>query len=219
MKTIIKFATTLAIVVALGFGSTANAFTIGQRGQDVVELQAKLIENGYDIPAITTGGAALGYFGYQTQAALAASEATVTASPLKLGAGSGEFYGPFTGLNNVKTIANQSFLKNATTTPCSFVFTATSSLSFFSVQVASTSAQATIYDLATSTSPNATTSLITQFSTNISNVGANAKASLVWNGDQTQVGTISPGTFLVLGVRGVTGGSPGGSCQYEAKIF
>ena len=63
---------------------TANAFYIGQRGGEVVDLQLTLIEAGYDIPAITSGVAKPGYFGVQTQAALAAREASQPS--LKLGA-------------------------------------------------------------------------------------------------------------------------------------
>lgn len=64
----------VAIVAVLGFVGTANAFVIGDRGQDVRDLQITLIEAGFDIPLITSGVAQPGYFGVQTQAALAAYE-------------------------------------------------------------------------------------------------------------------------------------------------
>lgn len=135
-----------------------------------------------------------------------------------LGAVSGpDSYFPYVANNNVKTISDRQTMKNATTTPCAFLVTATSSLSFFSINIASTSAQSTTYDLATSTSYNATTSAITTFGG--TTIAANKTGALIWNADQTQVGIISPNTYVVLGVRGVTGGTPGGFCQFEAKAL
>ncbi len=44
--------------------------TVGSTGADVVALQTALISAGYDIPAISSGAAAPGYFGSQTKAAV-----------------------------------------------------------------------------------------------------------------------------------------------------
>ena len=44
--------------------------TVGSTGTDVVALQTALISAGFDIPAITSGAAAPGYFGSQTKAAV-----------------------------------------------------------------------------------------------------------------------------------------------------
>lgn len=134
-----------------------------------------------------------------------------------LGAVSGpDVYFPYTANNNVKTISDSRAMAEASTT-CSFLFTATSSLSFFSARIASSSAQITTYALGTSTSPFATTSLITSFQNKI--VPANAQESLIWNADQTQMGIIAPNTYLNLKVGGITGGRQGGVCQVEAKVL
>jgi hypothetical protein len=139
---------------------------------------------------------------------------TKTEAP-KLGSVTGpDFYGPYRAFNNVKGLADRSTFK-ASTTPCAFLFTATSSLKSFDFMVSSTSAQATTYTLATSTSFNATTSVIASFVA----VAANGQSAQSWNAVDRQVGTISPNTYVVLGVTGVTGGFPGGSCQYEASIY
>jgi hypothetical protein len=47
-----------------------SGLTFGSRGQQVTQLQVYLIQHGGQIPAITQGGAAYGYFGNQTMAAL-----------------------------------------------------------------------------------------------------------------------------------------------------
>lgn len=65
--------------------TTANAFTLGQTGRDVADLQLTLLESGFDIPALSSGLAQPGYFGVQTQKALVAYEAS-QASDVKFGA-------------------------------------------------------------------------------------------------------------------------------------
>lgn len=77
----------VVIMTVIAISSTANAFSIGSRGQEVKDLQITLIEAGFDIPAITSGGADFGYFGVQTEKALAAYEASKPS--LKLGAAAG----------------------------------------------------------------------------------------------------------------------------------
>lgn len=57
-----------SVASAQGYSFNAN-LTVGSTGADVVALQTYLIANGFDIPAITSGAAAKGYFGSQTQAA------------------------------------------------------------------------------------------------------------------------------------------------------
>jgi peptidoglycan hydrolase-like protein with peptidoglycan-binding domain len=55
--------------------------TIGSRGADVTALQQILIAEGFDIPALTTGGTAYGYFGSQTKAAVIKYQAAHGVSP------------------------------------------------------------------------------------------------------------------------------------------
>lgn len=59
-----------AVVQAQNY-SFNNDLTLGSSGQDVVNLQTWLITNGFDIPALADG-VSKGYFGSQTQAAVAA---------------------------------------------------------------------------------------------------------------------------------------------------
>lgn len=72
------------------FYTFTTNLTIGSRGADVVELQKILISLGYDIPALTTGGAAYGYFGTQTRAAVAAYQRAHGITPAV------GFFGPIT---------------------------------------------------------------------------------------------------------------------------
>src|SRR3989344_6356662 len=55
----------------------ANYLTVGSTGADVSALQQWLIDNSFDIPAITSGAAAKGYFGQQTKAAVVKYQASV----------------------------------------------------------------------------------------------------------------------------------------------
>lgn len=75
----------IAAIIATSVPGIANAFYLGQRGQEVADLQFTLIEAGFDIPAISSGVAKAGYFGVQTRSALDAYETSKTPS-LKLGA-------------------------------------------------------------------------------------------------------------------------------------
>jgi peptidoglycan hydrolase-like protein with peptidoglycan-binding domain len=65
-----------ATVATLAIASVASAasfnvnLTVGSTGADVVALQSALIAAGFDIPAISSGAAAKGYFGSQTKAAV-----------------------------------------------------------------------------------------------------------------------------------------------------
>lgn len=103
MNKITKLIAVIALL-AFGFASTAHAFSIGQRGGEVADLQITLIEAGFDIPAITSGAAQLGYFGVQTQRALTAYEASKATSGLTLGAVStlDGVDNPFVSINGLK---------------------------------------------------------------------------------------------------------------------
>lgn len=57
------------VVGAQGYSFNAN-LSVGSTGASVVALQTALISAGYNIPAISSGAAAKGYFGSQTQAAV-----------------------------------------------------------------------------------------------------------------------------------------------------
>ena len=64
----------VSIAGAQGYMFNTN-LTVGSTGPDVVALQTALMSAGYDIPAITSGAAAKGYFGSQTKAAAMAYQA------------------------------------------------------------------------------------------------------------------------------------------------
>lgn len=57
-----------------GYAFSYN-LSAGSEGADVVALQTALMNAGFNIPAITSGAAAKGYFGSQTQAAVRAYQA------------------------------------------------------------------------------------------------------------------------------------------------
>ena len=139
----------------------------------------------------------------------------ITKTEPKLGGFPGADFTSPMSLNRVVTIADRQSMRNATTTPCAFLITATTSLSFFSIQIASTSAQAATWTIATSTTYNSTSSPIATFPA----IAANSLASQSWNGVDRQVGNMSPGTYLVASVAGITGGSQGGVCQFEGKVY
>jgi len=84
-------------VAVLAFASIAGAqgymfsknLTVGSTGADVTALQTWLIANGYDIPSISSGVAAKGYFGSQTKTAVAKYQTAV-------GLPAFGFFGPLT---------------------------------------------------------------------------------------------------------------------------
>lgn len=63
--------------------------TLGSSGSDVVALQTWLINNGYDIAAVSSGRQTKGYFSYQTAAAVARYQASI-------GTYSTGYFGPLT---------------------------------------------------------------------------------------------------------------------------
>jgi len=84
-------------IATLAFVSVASAqtfepfmnLTVGSTGVEVSNLQTWLLDNNFNIPAISTGVAVKGYFGSQTQAAVAAYQRTV-------GLPSQGYFGPLT---------------------------------------------------------------------------------------------------------------------------
>ncbi len=68
----------VALALILGSAGVAQAasltlssnLTIGSTGTEVSSLQQFLLDNGYDIPALSSGAAMKGYFGQQTKAAV-----------------------------------------------------------------------------------------------------------------------------------------------------
>lgn len=79
MKRILMTTGIAVLALATIVGAQAYAFntnlTVGSTGADVVALQTALMAAGYDIPAITSGAAAKGYFGSQTKSAVMAYQA------------------------------------------------------------------------------------------------------------------------------------------------
>ena len=65
----VAFLAFVSVVVAQNF-TFSNDLSVGARGSDVSALQSWLINNGFDIPAISLGGVARGYFGAQTKLAV-----------------------------------------------------------------------------------------------------------------------------------------------------
>jgi peptidoglycan hydrolase-like protein with peptidoglycan-binding domain len=82
-------AATILGSVAMTYAAFTTYLTVGSTGADVTALQSWLINNGYSIPAISSGAAAKGYFGQQTKAAVVAYQA-------KMGLPATGFVGPLT---------------------------------------------------------------------------------------------------------------------------
>ena len=61
---------TLAIATVAAAATFSANLTVGSTGSDVVALQTALIGAGFDIPAVSSGAVAKGYFGSQTKAAV-----------------------------------------------------------------------------------------------------------------------------------------------------
>ncbi|MEN9524210.1 MAG: putative peptidoglycan binding domain [Candidatus Parcubacteria bacterium] len=72
-------------IALLAFASIVSAqnypysrdLTVGMSGPEVTALQAWLISNGYNIPAVSSGAASYGYFGAQTRLAVMAYQRAV----------------------------------------------------------------------------------------------------------------------------------------------
>jgi hypothetical protein len=129
-------------------------------------------------------------------------------------------------LGGIVTSGKTLTMTNATSTPCAFLSpSATSTLRYFSAYVASSTAvTSTTYVLATSTTPYATSSLITRFGTAATGaVPAGSKATLSWGiGDTNMI--VNPSTYVVLGVQGGTGNfgtaaQVGGNCKAQFTIL
>ncbi len=75
----------IAAVALVATASAANAqsytfsndLQVGSRGPDVIQLQTWLMSNGFSIPAIASNPSLKGYFGAQTQSALAAYQRSI----------------------------------------------------------------------------------------------------------------------------------------------
>jgi len=79
-----------SFVAAQSLNNTFNTnLSVGSTGDSVVALQDWLISKGFSIPAIQSGAATPGYFGSQTQAAVAAYQRTVNLPSFG-------FFGPMT---------------------------------------------------------------------------------------------------------------------------
>lgn len=120
-----------------------------------------------------------------------------------------------------QTVSRQSSLTAATTTPCDITTpAATTTLDSFRMNVtAGTSTPGTgqLLTLATSTVPNATTSVIATKALN-----SGAQGTFIWNAGTADLGLISPSTHLVVGVSGPTGTASTGGTTYTgtcAAVF
>ncbi|MDB5239249.1 MAG: baaA1 [Candidatus Parcubacteria bacterium] len=83
-KYLIAIAAVLVVSVSYAHAqnySYSRDLYIGSSGPDVAALQNWLLSNGYDIPALRAGITPQGYFGFQTQAALARYQASVGLPP------------------------------------------------------------------------------------------------------------------------------------------
>ncbi len=60
----------LALTSVVAAQTFSTNLTVGSTGADVVALQTWLVANGFNIPAVSSGAAAKGYFGSQTQSAV-----------------------------------------------------------------------------------------------------------------------------------------------------
>lgn len=111
--------------------------------------------------------------------------------------------------NGVTDTASRKTLTAATTTPCAILSPAATST------IVSTAFNATVstsslgfFTLATSTTPYATTSLVSTMT-----LAANAEGTLNWDGGANNA-LIAPNTYLVYGVQGVAYGyTYGGTCN------
>ena len=147
----------VAIFAIFSVSSSVEAFVLGDRGQEVKDLQITLLEAGFDIPLLSSGVADFGYFGVQTQAALRAYES----KGVKLGAVAGpDLYFPYFGVNGFNVWYYSSDMKPAASTTCSFKLPgATTTLEFAGAtmtQIASTS----VFEIGYSVNPFSTTTLI-----------------------------------------------------------
>lgn len=118
------------VVAAQGYTFNAN-LTVGSTGADVVALQSALIAAGNDIPAITSGAVAKGYFGAQTKSAVQKYQAAK-------GIPSTGFVGPLTraALNGGATVA--------TTVACPAGYVCTPTASTVTTQVSGTGSDGSI---------------------------------------------------------------------------
>ncbi len=204
----------VAIIAIIGIPGVAGAFTLGQRGEDVVDLQFMLIEAGYDIPAITSGIARPGYFGPQTQKAYNAYNSGRT-----LGAVTGpDQYFDYTAVNDVPTFHRRTQMRTATTTACAIQAprSSTTTLKHFMADFRTGSTTAPFHiELGRSATMNATTTVLAAI-----DVPANAGVQLAATTSLiTNNAILAPGTWLNVNLAPHGGNvnvgtySPTGSCS------
>ena len=209
-----------------GLASIASAFTIGSRGSDVTDLQIQLIEAGYDIPALTSGGAAFGYYGVQTDSAYRAYQASQSAKSPVLGAVSNpDLQSQFFSFGGVRQWAfKDGTLTRAASTTCTIQLpAATTTLIFASLDlttIASTTVAEIGYDRS---SAYATTTLIAR-----KTITAATKDTLIPTstpmamalGNLTPPGTFAPNSFINFKIGGgsVAGtNDPAGTCSVNVR--
>lgn len=135
--------------------------------------------------------------------------------------------------NGLLSTTSRQSLVSGTTTPCAILTpTATSSLVFFDVNITTPTSTAQTWSIATSTSFNATTSVLGQFA-----VPASVQIALPWypsgplvgssaapaNPASSTLGIIAPSIWIVAGTTGGAGSGSGtvigGTCQAEFYIL
>lgn len=117
----------IVIIAIFGIARTvsASSFTIGSTGPAVSELQAMLIENGFDIPLLSNGKAAFGYYGKQTDSAYKSYLASQNSTVLGAVAGTDVYYRTFfySGITQGGRVATSSTATTYTTNVKDFLNT------------------------------------------------------------------------------------------------
>jgi serpin B len=100
VSSIIIFAVSISVASAQTYTFSSD-LSVGSSGSDVVNLQTWLVNNGFDIPAISSNTSSKGYFGLQTKAAVIKYQSSV-------GLPHTGYVGPLTrGKLNSSSIVNQ----------------------------------------------------------------------------------------------------------------
>lgn len=220
----------MVLAVAFTFTGTVDARTlsVGSTGNDVADLQAFLVNNGYPIPLIDSGVAKPGYFGEQTKNAVKMYQEGNEMNPtgsidsegyqgVKLGSVTGpNFYFDYLNVNGVYTYYYSAAMRTATTTLCSFKSpNATTTLHVASWQISTGTSTAATIDLGTSTTAYSTTTNLRS----ADSVAANAKASVFWSpvGGSVNDAQLAPNIYINVKTAGagLGGYTYGGKCQLE----
>lgn len=231
----------LVAVFAIGGASEAKAsiLSFGSRGGEVTELQATLIEKGFDIPAISSGQAQSGYFGEQTRRAVSQYQAsqglTMTGSidsslssvrtPLLGAATSPDISSPYFSYGDVRHWGRKTIsLTQATTTVCALQSpAATSTLMSGGINLSVSSTTASVVTIAKAATQYATTTAIatsTPIANALLNLPAATTTTIALNLPLAITDRIfGPSTWFVVGMADgtaeATAGtfSPTGICQ------